>query len=129
MRDSVTDPRDMFLLRESRAMIRSDPGPRIPDPRADESHCTGSGDCRGDEATSGAASKQSASDTGERNTETREEKNIARKINMVVTEGSNRRRKTCFVGASPFSTIPEVGEDTKILKIFFSTNCLSGWGC
>ena len=73
MRDSVTDPRDMFLLRESRAMIRSDPGPRIPDPRADESHCTGSGVFRGDEATSGAASKQSASDTGERNTETREQ--------------------------------------------------------
>ena len=37
---------------------------------------------------------------------------------MVVTEGSNRRRKTCFVGASPFSTIPEVGEETKILKMF-----------
>ena len=38
---------------------------------------------------------------------------------MVVTEGSNRRRKTCFVGASPFSTIPEVGETMKILKMFF----------
>ena len=32
---------------------------------------------------------------------------------MVVTAGANRRRKTCFVGASPFSTIPEVLKERK----------------
>ena len=64
------------------------------------------------EATSGdtgAASYQSASDTGERNTARDGERKI--NLNMVVTEGSSRRRKTCFVGASPFSTIPEVSEE------------------
>ena len=41
---------------------------------------------------------------------------------MVVTESANRRRKTCFVGASPFSTIPEVRESIKILKMFYMIN-------